>query len=40
MREAFHYFMLATKTDPAQIGFGVKVIYRGLKNTVRRYKRE
>ena len=40
MQEAFHYFMLATKTDPAQIGFGVKVIYRGLKNTVRRYKRE
>jgi glycosyltransferase involved in cell wall biosynthesis len=39
-REAFYYFMLATKTDPSQIGFGVKVIYRGLKNTVRRYKRE
>lgn len=36
--ESLKYFMMAVKTDPFQIGFGLKVIYRGLKNVVRRQK--
>lgn len=36
--ESMNYFVMAVKTDPFQIGFGLKVIYRGLKNAVRRQK--
>lgn len=39
-RGALYYFINAIKTNPSQIGFGVKVIYRGLINYVRRYKQE
>jgi glycosyltransferase involved in cell wall biosynthesis len=30
------YFIRALKTDPAQLGFGMKVIFRGIKNALRR----
>ncbi len=39
-RWALYYFINAIKTNPSQIGFGMKVIYRGLINYVRRYKQE
>lgn len=34
---ALAYFLRAVKTDPAQINFGLKVIFRGIKNIFRRH---
>jgi len=33
---AYNFFLRAVKTDPTQISFGLKVIFRGIKNIFRR----
>jgi glycosyltransferase involved in cell wall biosynthesis len=34
---AYNFFLRAVKTDPTQISFGLKVIFRGIKNIFRRH---